>query len=67
MQFRSVFIATDKKQAEGENETSIEAVQAVQRKIEEEMKQRKEKLEAWRAQRTKEEGRGLDGVRCIVW
>ena len=36
-------------------ETSIEAVQAEQQKIEEEMKKRKERLEAWRAARQKEE------------
>lgn len=36
-------------------ETSIEAVQAEQLKIEEEMKKRKERLEAWRAARQKEE------------
>ena len=46
---------SDEKPTEDTNETSIEAVQAMQQKIEEEMKRRKEKLDAWRAQRAKEE------------
>ena len=56
----------ERKEAEGKNqshaakadakkETSIEAVQAEQKRIEEEMKRRREKMEAWRAQRQKEE------------
>lgn len=40
---------------EEKQETSIEAVQAAQKKIEEEMKKRRERLEAWRQQRKKEE------------
>ena len=45
----------DAKVADTKKETSIEAVQAEQKRIEEEMKRRREKLEAWRAQRQKEE------------
>lgn len=43
------------KAVEESKETSIEAVQAEQRRIEEEMRKRRERLEAWRVQRRKEE------------
>ncbi len=58
VQVKEEKVVTDTKlsgKQETKKETSIEAVQAAQMKIEEEMRKRRERLEAWRQQRKKEE------------